>query len=51
MSELCADRRNVFRDVKMHVTRLAKGELLRSHAVFGQPVKIQFPLPARVQRR
>jgi hypothetical protein len=32
--------------IKMNLTRLSKGELLLSHAVFRQPVKIVFPKPA-----
>src|SRR5205807_7017927 len=51
-AELSApDYRFLDRDVKLNVTRLSKGELLLSHAVFRQPVKIQFPMPAYVQRR
>ena len=38
-------------DVKMNVTRLSKGELLLSHAVYRQPVKINFPMPAYRQSR
>ncbi|HEV2472389.1 MAG TPA: ATP-binding protein, partial [Chthonomonadales bacterium] len=38
-------------DVKGNVTRLAKGELLLSHAVFRQPIKINFPMPAYRQLR
>ncbi len=33
-------------DLKMSLTRLAKGELLLQHAVFRQPVKVVFPKPA-----
>jgi len=33
-------------DVKMNVTRLGQGELLLAHAVYRQPVRIQFPRPA-----
>ena len=32
--------------VRANVTRLKKGELVISHAVFRQPVKIRFPRPA-----
>lgn len=32
--------------IRGNITRLAKGELLLSHAVFRQPVKIIFPKPA-----
>jgi hypothetical protein len=35
----------------MAVTRLAKGELLISHAVYRQPVKVVFPLPAYRQEQ
>lgn len=38
-------------DVKGNVTRLSKGELLLSHAVFRQPIKINFPMPAYKQQR
>ncbi|HEV8633801.1 MAG TPA: hypothetical protein VG370_06125 [Chloroflexota bacterium] len=33
-------------DLKLNVTRLEKGELLVSHAIYRQPVKIVFPMPA-----
>lgn len=33
-------------DLKMVMTRLAKGELLINHAVYRQPVKVVFPKPA-----
>jgi len=36
-------------DLKLSVTRLSKGELLIQHAVFRQPVKIIFPMPAYKQ--
>lgn len=36
-------------DVKMNLTRLGKGELVMSHAVYRQPVKIAFPKPAYKQ--
>jgi hypothetical protein len=45
------DYRFLAPDVKGNVTRLTKGELLLSHAVFRQPVKINFPLPAYKQIR
>ena len=45
------DYRFLDSDVKMNVTRLTKGELLLSHAVFRQPVRIRFPKPAYLQRR
>jgi hypothetical protein len=35
--------------VKGNVARLAKGELVISHATFRQPVKIKFPKPAYLQ--
>jgi uncharacterized protein len=37
-------------DVKANLTRLSKGELLLSHAVYRQPVKIMFPMPAYRQQ-
>ncbi|WP_258358480.1 ATP-binding protein [Moorella sulfitireducens] len=33
-------------DIKAHLTRLDKGELLLSHPIYRQPVKIEFPIPA-----
>ncbi len=38
-------------DVKGHLTRLEKGELLLSHPIYRQPVKIRFPRPAFLQSR
>ncbi len=38
-------------DVKGHLTRLEKGELLLVHPIYRQPVKIQFPRPAYLQNR
>ena len=38
--------RFVSQDVKSHLTRLEKGELLLSHPIYRQPVKIEFPRPA-----
>ncbi len=35
--------------VKANITRLQKGELIISHAIFRQPVKIHFPRPAYLQ--
>jgi len=35
--------------IKGNLTRLTKGELLLSHAIFRQPVKIIFPKPAYLQ--
>lgn len=46
-SELAdAAYRFVSQDVKAHLTRLDKGELLLSHPIYRQPVRIEFPLPA-----
>lgn len=33
-------------DVRMNITRLKQGELVLSHAIYRQPVKITFPKPA-----
>jgi len=38
-------------DLKMNLTRLGKGELIVTHAVYRQPVKIVFPRPAYRQRQ
>ena len=38
-------------DLKMNLTRLGKGELIVTHAVYRQPVKIIFPRPAYKQRQ
>jgi hypothetical protein len=38
-------------ELKMNVTRLRKGELLLSHAVYRQPIKMKFPKPAFKQQR
>lgn len=38
--------RFISQDVKAHLTRLDKGELLLSHPIYRQPVKIEFPRPA-----
>jgi len=35
--------------VKANITRLDKGELVLSHAIFRQPIKIVFPKPAYLQ--
>ena len=32
-------------DIKNHLTRLDKGELILSHPIYRQPVKITFPRP------
>ncbi len=39
------------KDIKMHLTRLEKGELILSHPIYRQPVKIRFPRPAYRQGR
>lgn len=44
------DYRFLDQEIKMSVTRLSKGELLLSHAVYRQPVKMIFPLPAYRQQ-
>lgn len=38
--------RFVPQDVKAHLTRLDQGELLLSHPIYRQSVKIEFPIPA-----
>jgi hypothetical protein len=38
--------RFIAQDVKAHLTRLDQGELLLSHPIYRQPVKIEFPRPA-----
>jgi len=38
-------------DLKMNLTRLGPGELIATHAVYRQPVKIIFPRPAYKQRQ
>jgi ribosomal protein S28E/S33 len=45
------DYRFLEQDLKMAVTRLVKGELLVSHPVYRQPVKVIFPLPAYQQEQ
>jgi len=45
------DYRFLDNDLKMAMTRLAKGELLVNHAVYRQPVKVIFPLPAYRQEQ
>ncbi len=37
-------------DVRGNLTRLSKGELLLSHSIYRQPVKIIFPRPAFKQQ-
>jgi hypothetical protein len=38
--------RAINQDVKANITRLQKGELVLSHAIYRQPIKIRFPKPA-----
>ncbi len=38
-------------DVKMHLTRLDKGDLVVTHPIYRQPIKITFPRPAYKQHR
>lgn len=38
-------------DIKNHLTRLKKGELILSHPIYRQPVKITFPRPPFQQGR
>jgi len=45
------DYRFLEQDIRMAVTRLAKGELLVSHAIYRQPIKVIFPLPAYRQEQ
>ncbi len=45
------DYRFLEQDIRMAVTRLIKGELLINHAVYRQPVKVIFPLPAYRQEQ
>ncbi len=45
------DYRFLDQDIRMAVTRLAKGELLISHAIYRQPVKVIFPRPAYRQEQ
>lgn len=46
-SELAnATYRFISQDLRAHLTRLDKGELLLSHPIYRQPVKIEFPRPA-----
>ncbi|MFZ2640662.1 MAG: ATP-binding protein [Verrucomicrobiia bacterium] len=46
-----SDYRFLDDDLKMNLTRLGKGELIVTHAVYRQPVKIIFPRPAYKQRQ
>jgi DNA helicase HerA-like ATPase len=43
------DYRFLDQDIRSAVTRLSKGELLISHAIYRQPIKIIFPKPAYQQ--
>lgn len=45
------DYRFLDQDIRNAVTRLGKGELLISHAVYRQPVKVIFPKPAYKQEQ
>lgn len=45
------DYRFLDQDIRGAVTRLTKGELLISHAIYRQPVKIIFPMPAYRQEQ
>lgn len=45
------DYRFLDQDIRGAVTRLTKGELLISHAIYRQPVKIIFPMPAYKQEQ
>ncbi|MEN6480122.1 MAG: ATP-binding protein [Anaerolineales bacterium] len=45
------DYRFLDQDIRSAVTRLAKGELLISHAVYRQPIKVIFPKPAYKQEQ
>jgi hypothetical protein len=38
-------------DLKLNMTRLAQGELIISHNVYRQPVKVIFPMPAYKQEQ
>jgi hypothetical protein len=38
------------KEIKNNITRLSKGELILSHAVYRQPVKIIFPKPVFKQQ-
>jgi DNA helicase HerA-like ATPase len=47
---MSADYGFLDKEIRSNVTRLSKGELLLSHAVYRQPVKIVFPKPAYWQQ-
>jgi len=38
-------------DIRYHLTRLDKGEMILSHPIYRQPVKIRFPRPPFQQGR
>lgn len=46
-----SDYRFLDQDIRNAVTRLGKGELLVSHAIYRQPVKVIFPWPAYKQEQ
>jgi hypothetical protein len=43
--------RSLDQDIRNAVTRLARGEMLISHAIYGQPVKVMFPRPTYRQEQ
>lgn len=45
------DYRFLDQDIRTAVTRLGKGELLISHAIYRQPIKVVFPKPAYRQEQ
>jgi hypothetical protein len=45
------DYRFLDQDIRSAVTRLSKGELLISHAIYRQPIKVIFPMPAYKQEQ
>jgi hypothetical protein len=45
------DYRFLDQDIRSAVTRLSKGELLISHAIYRQPIKVIFPKPAYRQEQ
>lgn len=47
---MSSDYRFLDKEIKSNITRLSKGELLLSHAVYRQPVKVIFPKPAFKQQ-
>jgi hypothetical protein len=47
---MSADYGFLDKEIRSNVTRLSKGELLLSHAVYRQPVKIVFPRPTYWQQ-